>query len=621
MADWYDSRLSHVDPRDTWHKTSGRIYRIVADEKPKSSAKFSRLESLTNFDLTQWPSSELIELFSHPNKFFQQTAVRVLAERKDTSVAQALRSKLFSDSVSGRLQALWALYRLGQFSEDDRIAALKHPDPNIRRWTVRLIGDDRNVSSGVARQLVLTTKSEADLAVRTQLASSAKRLPAAIAIPILQELIQFDVDADDIHQGLLVWWAFEAHAVSNAEEIAELVSNCFEKRLVQKFVAGRLVQRWAMNEPKPHWDAVVHLFDRSESVDQRTILVQAVREALAGKTKAVIPTPIQERLTAYYRESKQSDLPMLLKTGDQAAIKEALKKAGDSKTPIAERIELIELLGQSRVKEGVSLFSKIMAQSGTPSLQRTALLALAAYDDDGIGATICKQLHTTLSAGQGLQQTALQVLAGRRKWVSSLLEEVEASRFNAKLVSNEVVEQMRVHNDEDLQERIRKIWGTTRKTPEELNAKIAEVHGLLRNGTGEIESGRALFQKKCGTCHTLFGEGGRVGPNLTGYERDNLAFMVPAVVDPSAGIREEFTQFKVLTQDGRVVVGLLEQQDNQTVTIRRADNQVERIARDDVESLQASPQSLMPDGLLNDLSESQIRDLFAYLTTRSYFSR
>jgi putative heme-binding domain-containing protein len=94
--------------------------------------------------------------------------------------------------------------------------------------------------------------------------------------------------------------------------------------------------------------------------------------------------------------------------------------------------------------------------------------------------------------------------------------------------------------------------------------------------------------------------------------------MVPSIIDPSSAVREEFTQFQVLTTDGRVILGLIENQDAQSVTLRKADNQVERIARDEIEKLQASSQSIMPEGLLNDLEPQQIRDLFAYLTVRTF---
>jgi putative heme-binding domain-containing protein len=177
---------------------------------------------------------------------------------------------------------------------------------------------------------------------------------------------------------------------------------------------------------------------------------------------------------------------------------------------------------------------------------------------------------------------------------------------------------MRLHEDPQLQATLQKIWGNTRPTPKEQEERIAVVRTILRDGSGDIKAGHQLFMTKCGTCHTLFTEGGKTGPNLTGYERDNLGFMLPSIIDPSSAIREEFTQFQVLTEDGRVILGLIENQDTQSVTLRKADNQVERIDRQEIDVLKATSQSIMPEGLLNDLEPQQIRDLFAYLTVRTF---
>ena len=87
-------------------------------------------------------------------------------------------------------------------------------------------------------------------------------------------------------------------------------------------------------------------------------------------------------------------------------------------------------------------------------------------------------------------------------------------------------------------------------------------------GQGSLAAGRELFHKSCGKCHKLFGEGGQAGPDLTGYERTNLDFLLLAVVDPSAAIREEFTNFAVITADGRSLTGLIDQQTPRSLTLR-----------------------------------------------------
>ncbi|EGF25117.1 hypothetical protein RBWH47_04672 [Rhodopirellula baltica WH47] len=140
------------------------------------------------------------------------------------------------------------------------------------------------------------------------------------------------------------------------------------------------------------------------------------------------------------------------------------------------------------------------------------------------------------------------------------------------------------------------------------------MQSVVRSSSqSNLENGKTMFTKHCGTCHRLFGEGGKVGPDLTGYERSNLDFLSLAIIDPSAAIREEFTNYRLLTADGQVLSGLLENQTPETVTMRTAEGNAVRVDRDDIESLQASPVSLMPENILDALSTEDVRDLLAYL--------
>ena len=125
--------------------------------------------------------------------------------------------------------------------------------------------------------------------------------------------------------------------------------------------------------------------------------------------------------------------------------------------------------------------------------------------------------------------------------------------------------------------------------------------------------GHRLYNQTCGKCHTLFGQGGKIGPDLTTYKRDDLRGMLLNVVNPSAEIREGFENYIARTADGRTIAGLIADQDPNVVVIRGADGQNISLQREEIEDLRASRTSLMPDGQLKPMSDQQIRDLFAYL--------
>ncbi len=628
VADWSDSRLSHVDPRDDWHKSSGRIYRLVPEatlEKSASTSNESAIDKLipcrSRFDLTSMTSAELVKLFGHPNKFFQQASVRVLGERRDASIIESLKALLDNQQDPRGLQALWTLYQSEWLDDAMLSKAMRHSNESIRCWAVRLIGDSRNASSEVGQDLAKLAEQETSVHVRAQLACSAKRLPASIAMKIVKPLLGYDADATDLHQALLLWWAIEAHCEQDRAQVLELFQEpaIWDRPIVQGTILERLTQRFALVGKPADWEACSKLLSMAPSLAHRTILVTGLRQALAGRASTALPETLQSQLAAYRVEAKESDLPMRVRSGDKSALSEAMKRVADTKVDRAERIELAELLGQTRPPQAAAILLKLTNDVTSHAMQRVALKALSGYEDVTLAKSLCRQLHSSLTAEDDVQRTAISVLAGRPGWAALLLDEIESARLKASVVPPDVIQTMRLHEDEALQQRIQRLWGRTRATSAELQIQIDRIRALLREGSGTPKAGHELFKQKCGVCHTLFNEGGQTGPNLTGYERDNLNFIVPAIIDPSAAIREEFTNFQILTNDGRVLTGLIENQDTQSVTLRGVDNKTTRVSRDDIEQLKASELSLMPEGLLREMTDQQIRDLFAFVTTRTYF--
>jgi putative heme-binding domain-containing protein len=122
-----------------------------------------------------------------------------------------------------------------------------------------------------------------------------------------------------------------------------------------------------------------------------------------------------------------------------------------------------------------------------------------------------------------------------------------------------------------------------------------------------------VFTKNCATCHTLFGEGGKIGPDLTGADRKNRDYLLTQIVDPSAVIRPEFLAYIVNVKDGRTLNGLMVESTAETVTLVDAKNVRSVVRRDQIDDLKASPVSLMPEKALDVLEDQQLIDLFSYL--------
>jgi len=136
---------------------------------------------------------------------------------------------------------------------------------------------------------------------------------------------------------------------------------------------------------------------------------------------------------------------------------------------------------------------------------------------------------------------------------------------------------------------------------------------MVSSGKGDAAAGKAIFTARCAVCHVLFKEGATLGPDLTPYDRKNLDFMLASVIDPSAAIREEYTNFRIDTSDDQTFVGLIKERGVDSVTLIDAAQQKTVIPKRDVKEEQALKLSIMPEGLLDGLNERSLRDLFAYL--------
>jgi putative heme-binding domain-containing protein len=136
---------------------------------------------------------------------------------------------------------------------------------------------------------------------------------------------------------------------------------------------------------------------------------------------------------------------------------------------------------------------------------------------------------------------------------------------------------------------------------------------VVREGSGIPKPGKKIFELQCARCHALFGQGGKVGPDLTTYKRDDLDTMLVNIVNPSAEIREGFIGSVVAMSDGRILSGVIVDQDKNVVVIRDTNGHDATLNREGIDTMRPGPSSLMPEGLLDQLTGQEVRDLFAYL--------
>lgn len=602
VADWYDTRLSHVSPVDDWHKESGRVYRVI----PQGAKAV-----YTEGDLHELSSEKLIALFEHSNKWVRRRAMLELGWRGDKSVVPRLVELV---ETRASLESLWAIHLLDALTSQRVSGWLSHPDEHIRRWVVRLLGDRHNGHEGMAA----LAARESNVQVRSQLASTAKRLSTAEAIPIIAALYAHDEDVADPHMPLMNWWALEPH-VDEWDQIERLFSDdeLWRRPMVRGAIVSRLMQRYAAAGSTTDLEHCASLLQLAPDDESRKLLMTGLNRAFQGRSLPPLPESLRMALNEYQSTLGDSGLVLGLRQGGDQEVDKAIKALASNATDLEIRLELGRVFGEVLRPKVVGTLIKLATGrgGGEPALQRVAIRSLGQYDEDSIPRSLVGSFGSSISAEHGLRSTACRTLASRPAWSKTLLAELNAWRVRPEHVPPDVIQQLRTYDDPEIVAAVTQAFG--KAVDVSSPAKIATLKRLKTVVTakaGDAVLGKEHFTKRCGNCHQLFGEGKKVGPPLDGYDRGNVNFWLPAIVDPGLEIREGFQSYLALTTDGRALNGMIAAQDPKSVTLRNADNQVIVINRDEIETLRALKTSLMPDDVLKEMNDQQIRDLFAYLS-------
>jgi putative heme-binding domain-containing protein len=608
LADWYDTRLSHVSPIDDWSKTDGRIYRV----RPTGSHV-----GLKPFNLHTAPVSELVANLSHPNKWFRQQSALELGWREEKSALPQLEKLARDPKNPHALDALFALHMLGGLDDSLALDLLKHPDPYVRRWVVRCTGDRNEASTLLTSGLKTLAATEDHPEVRTQLLCSAKRLPAEAGLPIVRTMMDRDADLQDPRIPLLLWWALESKAVSDREAVLALFEDpkVWDHPLAQTYGAKDLAKRWAMAGGTENYDSCAKLLALARREPDRALVIEGIAAAFEGGKIPELPAALSGPLNAYFKSQMDSDLAMAVKAGNADAAKKALATVADKKAPIVKRISLLEALAQAGDKAVVPVMEAVFSSTGEEPLKKAALAEASRFDDVKIAQTAVAQYEAKLAGDPAIRDATHRMLVSRKEWARLFLDEVDVHHIKEKNVAPDVVRQIGQYHDPEMDALVKKHWpgADAKLTNAQVLAEANRIKALLASGGGDPEKGKVTFTQRCAICHTIFGEGGHVGPELTPYDRTNKDFWMVAILSPSAEIREGFGAYICKVKDGQVFTGLIDKQDAGGVVIRDIAGQKHAVKQADLESLEASPVSLMPEGLLGGMSDADLRDFFAFL--------
>ena len=609
VADWYDQRANHVIPDDTWDRSNGRIWKIVA----RGTQPAGKLA------LAARSSDALVDLLSHANAWYPREARRILSERRDAAMLPRLRKMIDHNADEHlALEALWAFYASGGWNDEIAVRLVDHPSADVRAWTVRLIGDDRRaLPAALHGRLLQLAAREPSPTVRSQLACTSKRLSGADALPIVEKLLRRGEDQNDPHIPLLLWWAIEDKAISDRAQVLDLLasSEMWQQPIVHGTIVERLARRYLAEKSHDGYAACATLLALAPRSEDVHLLIAAMDKDFSGPRLEQVPAPLEQSLTKLWHEegSDPTLTRFALRLGSGEAYQRALARLLDRNEPQAVRLAFIAAVGQAACADALVPLVGLLDESKNEAepIRMAALAAVEHFADESIAREV---LAHYAKFSPALRNRAIGLLSSRKIWSAALVRAVSDGTLEAKDVSVDQIRAMLAHNDPQLAAAIEARWGKIRPaTPGEKQAYVPVLGRVLNEGKGDIDSGHKLFVKHCGNCHVLHGEGSKVGPDLTSADRKNRDALLLNILDPSGYIRPEFVSQTVVLTDGRVLTGLVTESTPQQLTFVDSKAQKTTLARDEVEQIQPSPQSVMPERLLETLSPQEVRDLFRYL--------
>ncbi len=608
MIDWYDKQACHTNNPTIWDRTNGRIYKL----------EYQGTKRVVGLDLSQATDAELVQHQLSANDWYSRHARRILHERHAAgtlvSVMQT-REKLRELATNHaseivRLRAVWALHQTGGISEELHETLLARTQSPLAAWSLRLglgsntvraaLLDDKRIVAGPYASM----SRAAWLYGITQLSTNDRwNALAAYTKANRDQASNPTLDA-------LLWYAIEPLA---AADVGPVLSLGLPMPIPEFAIRRAMATDTAMTLAK-----LLKLNSTNDYAYNPAQVVPSINIALKGRGRIAPPrewAAVQDLFKNYKMASSaaqktyQEELTRLsLRFGDSNALAGVRETVLDAKNPLESRRFALESLQEADDPNLPTLLRTLLNDNAH---RAPAIRGLAKFEDP---ATVEALVAIYAKCSGPEKRDIVNTLASRARYALGLLDAIEAKQIPTTDVPAETIRQLRNLGVKAIDARIASVWGTVRDTPADRKKLIQDWSKVLNapSSPAELHQGRAVFGKVCAQCHTLYGVGGKVGPEITGANRGDLNYLLENIFDPSAVIPKDYAATKLELADGRVLTGIVKEESATTLTLVTA-TEVLRVKPEEIERRTPSALSMMPDDLTKTLSREDVRALFGDL--------
>jgi putative membrane-bound dehydrogenase-like protein len=565
----------------------GRIYRIR--RKGDRPARF----------VPPADADACVALLSSPIGWKRDLGQRLIVEKNflETELQLINLAKHDADPRT-RLQAVWTLEGLGQLTPALVRSFLADPNEHLQENGVVLA--ERYLRSDAAMLLAFQAMESPSPRVRMQMIVALGALETPAATDLLVKLAVTGINDP---------WTGPALLTGSSRRSAAIVDRLLKSPDLAK------LDRAALEPILRQLSAVTGA--RGDSAELK-FLLDRITAAGANETwwQQAALTGLADGLARHNGAlGKTSLLNLIAKppTGLEIVARKAetvLKAAGTTAlradAPIGERVAALRLLSHDQFDRAADVYRELLDPKSPPELQKACM--------DGLRIAPTQAADLILESWDNLSPSsriaACDLLLQGESTAMKLLAAVQAGKVPAAMIGLRERRRLLENESVPLKTFAAKVLGSVQLADRQ---KVVNDYRAALAMKGDAAKGKANFQRTCGKCHRLDGEGFQVGPDISDLRAKSKEMLLYDVLDPNRAVDPRWVSYDIRLEDGRILSGILESDTAAAMVLKRAGGIREVLAHSEIEEMHSTGQSPMPVGFEQELSKEAMADLLEFL--------
>lgn len=664
VIDWYNYIVQH-NPTPAGFKTGkgnayeselrdkkhGRIYRVVFTEHEKAVAAATKSLNLNPdanaddaammarpADLRTAASEQLARELGSANMFWRRHAQRLIVESPNFGSTQQL-IEIINDQAIDEIglnaeitHALWALHGRGVLDGQNSdalkgaIAALKHPSAGVRLNAVKVLPRDEKIIKAIVASGICNDKApQVQLAAFLALAELPPSAEAAEQVRAAFGRVSSDRWLNDA--------LVSAAAKHDTFFLRAVASQASSKQQPPPQSLQIVAEHYARSAPAQSVSTIIDAIAKAEANETSAPVIDAIIAGISKGWPKNSPVKLSEAsekalvklVTTAPPNARAALVNLSARWGSKALeaqvteiAKGFMTTAADPKAKDGDRVAAAKQLVEFRKQDAeVSTdLIKLITPKSSVELSAGLIEAIGGSDAVSTGTTIVGQLPVLTPS---VRPIAFRVLLSRADWTKALIEGLETGKLQASELSLEQKQGLAAHPDKSIASRAQPLLAKGGGLPNPDRQKVIDELRPVIEKQGDAVAGKVVFKKTCTKCHTHSGEGTKIGPDLTGMAVHPKHELLIHIIDPSRSVEGNFRIYTVVTDDGKVLSGLLASESKTAIEVIDVEAKRHTVLRENIDELIASTKSLMPEGFEKTHTQQELVDLMEFLTQRGKF--